>query len=534
MSQATRPFTSELLRGAATIATLSATSLVFGFAKDVLVAAVYGAESSTDAYFAAVAAPRLLESVTLVLLAIVAVSVFVDVRERRGAAAAWRYAEGLMGCAVAGALVITVVAAAFASPLIRVLATGFDEQAAGRAAAMLVLLAPTAGLAGLAAVLAALLNANRVFALPAALGIVVNTSIVVFIMASGPTAEAGALALGTDAGYAIFVAAELAVAVRLGLRPRLTLGLGDRDVRRTLLLALPLTAGAVAEQLAAASERAFASFGDVGTLSTYIFANKIRNVPGTLIGAAIGTVLYPVLSARAALSDVEGFRSAALRASRFALLAAIPVSLTLVVLATPITKMVYERGAFSPSDTSAAAAVLAALGAGVVARSLVEVLARVSYGRQQTRLPALATVLALGVQVSVAALLMPLWGAVGVGVAVSVATTLQAGYLAMRLRDAMGLGRGLGVGALRITAGASAYAAIALGGWRVIDALFRPDTTSALMFSLVALGIVASSAYLAVLAALRQPDVCAAVLALRQRGQSLSSVQTERSARPRG
>jgi putative peptidoglycan lipid II flippase len=534
MAHETRPFTSELLRGASTIALLGATSLVFGFAKDVLVAAVYGAQSSTDSYFAAVAAPRLLESVTLVLLAVVAVSVFVDVRERRGQAAAWRYAENLLGFAVVGALVISAIAAMFALPLIRVLATGFDDRAAERAAALLVLLSPTAGLAGLAAVLAALLNANRVFALPAALGIVVNTAIVAFILTSGPTAEASALAFGTDVGYAVFVGAELAVAVRLGLRPRMTIGLMDRDVQRTLLLALPLTFGAVAEQLAAASERAFASLGDVGTLSTYIFANKIRNVPGTLIGAAIGTVLYPVLSARAALSDLEGFRSAALRASRFALLAATPVALTLVVLATPVTKTVYERGAFGPSDTSAAAAVLAALGAGVVAKSLVEVLARVFYARQQTQLPALATVLALGAQVSISALLVPQWGAVGVGIAVSIATTLQALFLALRLRDALGLDRGFAIGAIRMSTGAAAYASIAVVGWTLIDALFRPATTSALILSLVALGIVASSAYVAVLAALGQQDVRGVIAAIWRRTQARSSVQIERSASPRG
>jgi len=534
MSRDGRPLGSELLRGAAIIAALGATSIGFGFAKDVLVAAVYGVQSSTDAYFAALAGQRLFASLTLALLAAVAVTVFVDVRERRGSGAAWRYAESLLGLAVISSIGIAAIAAVFAPPIIAILATGFEADVANQAATTLVLLAPTAGLAGLALVLGALLNANRVFALPAALGIVVNTAVVVFILSSPAATAPGALALGTDVGYGIFVLAELAVAIRLGLRLRITHGLSDRDVHRTLLLALPLAGGAVAEQLGAASERVFASFGDVGTLSTYIFANKVRNVPGALIGSAIGTVLYPALASRVALGDLEGFRILALRAARYVVLASTPVALTLVVLATPITKAVYERGAFSAGDTSSTAAVLAVLGAGVVAKSLVEVLARVFYARQNTRFPAFAAVVALGAQVLVAALLVPQWGPVGVGVAVSIASTLQATYLAIPLRSSLGFGRGFVTEFLRLAIATAAYVAVALGGWNLVEKMLRPETTPVLIVALIGLVVAASVAYFGVLVALRQPDVNDAVDVLRHHFYSRSSVQIDRSANARG
>jgi putative peptidoglycan lipid II flippase len=499
-----RSFAVQLLRGASTVAALGATSLAFGFAKDVIVAATYGVGIDTDAYFAAVAIPRVFDGLSLTLLATVCVGVFVDVRERRGPDAAWRYAEHLLAAVVLVAVAISALAALLASPIMRTV-TGFDESGARVAATTLALLSPTVGLAGIAAVLAAFLNASRVFAIPAALGIVVNLSIVVFMLLAPRDAGAAALAAGTDIGYLAFVLIEVAAVMRLGFRPHLTTGLRDPDVLRTMVLALPLAWGALAEQIGAVSERLFASTGPTGSLSSYIFANKLRNVPGALIGQAVGTVLYPALAARIAVADSQGARDAAVRAVRYVLIAAIPVSLVFVILAAPITRVVYERGAFEAEDTVATAAVLSALGFGVAARSLVEVLSRVFFARQETRLPALALVVAVGAQILVAAALAPSLGGVGVGLAVSLAAFAQALYLAWHLRATLVIDRGALIAAARFVAAALVFAGVVSLATRIPALATGEGVTLASALAAAAVG--ATLLYAVVLAMLGQPDL---------------------------
>ncbi len=208
-------------------------------------------------------------------------------------------------------------------------------------------------------------------------------------------------------------------------------------------------------------------------VSWLYFADRIFQLPLGFVVAAVGVVLLPAVSRHLAGGDAAAAQDAENRALEFALLVALPAAMGLFLFAKPIVGLLYERGAFTASDSAAVAGVLRALAVGLPAFVLVKVLLPAFLAREELRGPILAAILGIAANNAVAVALQPRFGsqAAAMGVAASAATN-AAILLALLLRtgrfslDAMArirLPRVLLVAALSGLAMLAMDAA--LGGW---------------------------------------------------------------------
>ncbi len=78
-------------------------------------------------------------------------------------------------------------------------------------------------------------------------------------------------------------------------------------------------------------------------------------VPIGLFGVSIGTAVLPSVSRHAAVNDTAGIRHTVSRGLGLMLMLNVPATFGLIVLATPIVRLLFERGHFLPSDTAATA-----------------------------------------------------------------------------------------------------------------------------------------------------------------------------------
>jgi len=423
----------HILRSAMNVAAMNAAALALGFVKDLIVAARFGVQDSTDAYFGAIAMPRLLNALTLTLIGLVVVTIFIEIRDRKGEDDAWRYAARVVGASSLFAALLALASALLAAPLVHVTLPGLGGGPAGGTADLLVLLAPSVALVGITAVLGGLLNANGVFALPAALGVIVNLFVIGAIVFGADQLDVAALAIGTDLGYAACAAIELAVLIRLGLRLRPVLGLRDPDIRRTVRLAIPLVGSVAAEQIGLVAARLFVSFGAPGTLSLYVFIEKLRNAPITLIGQALGIALYPSLAHAASGGEKRALATAVGRGLRWALALAVPIACVFVFRGQAVVRLVYERRSFTAADSEAGGALLAAFAFGLVALAVVEILERAFYALQRTGWPATGSFVRAVILIAAGALLLPRYGALGVAVGFSLAGIAEVSVLGAAL-----------------------------------------------------------------------------------------------------
>jgi putative peptidoglycan lipid II flippase len=288
-------------------------------------------------------------------------------------------------------------------------------------------------------------------------------------------------------------------------RPRLT-----PELRRLAIIAAPaLLAGGVV-QINLIVGRQVASFTE-GAVAWLSYADRLYQLPLGVVGIAIGVVLLPDLSRRLRAEDTVGGRDSLNRALEFALLLTLPAAAALVVVATPLISVLFERGAFGPQDTVNTALALAVYGLGLPAFVLQKVLQPLYYARHDTRRPFYYAVVSMVVNAALAVGLMPFIGFI----AAALGTTLAAWAMVAQLW----LGaRGMGTAAtlddrfrtrLWRIAGASAVMGVAL---LVVQAMLdgmltAPGLRYAALGLLVLAGMVVYFACAVALGAMRVSDL---------------------------
>lgn len=280
------------------------------------------------------------------------------------------------------------------------------------------------------ALLAGVLNAHGRFAEAGFVPVLMN---LVFIAAMWAAAYMG-WDMGTTLAWTVPVTgvAQLAftwhAATRVGFVPRLRLPRMTPDLRRLLVIAGPaLLAGGVV-QINLLVSRQVAS-GTEGAISWLVYADRLYQLPLGVVAIAVGTVLLPELSRRLRAGDVQGGQDAFNRGTEFALILTLPAAMALMVIAAPISQVLYQRGAFTAEDSANTALALAIYGAGLPAFVLHKVLQPLFYAREDTRRPFRYAVWSMVSNAALAFALMPFIGFAAAALATTLSAWIMVGQL---------------------------------------------------------------------------------------------------------
>lgn len=399
-----------------------ALSTVLGYAREAAIAAVFGASAVTDAYFTANILPNVLYNI---LLGGGIVALFIPIFSKaraEGEERARRVADALFGLLLAISVVASAIILVTAPLLIRLAAPEFMGERFDLATQLTRIVAIMPIFFGTAAFLGAVLNSFDRFA-AAAFGFALNNTVVVLsVFTLGRWIGVYGLAAGAILGLMAQVALLVPAVHSGGYLPRPRLDLSLPEVRRTVLLALPLVGTLVLSQLGYVVERIFASGLAEGSVTALYFARRLASLPHTVGALALGTAALPVLSRLTAAGDREGLRRLISTNLRSMGLIMLPATIFLVVLAQPIVSLVFERAAFEASDSRLTAAAVMAFGAGTLGAGYMVLLQRILWALGDT-VSALATnALGLILHVILAWVLTPHLGVVGISTAFSIAS----------------------------------------------------------------------------------------------------------------
>ncbi|HKJ60654.1 MAG TPA: murein biosynthesis integral membrane protein MurJ [Hyphomicrobiales bacterium] len=431
----------KLYRSIATVSGFTAISRVLGFTRDMMIAAVIGAGSISDAFFVAFRLPNLFRS----LFAEGAFNAaFVPLMTRRlqegGFEAARRFAEEALAMLIF-LLLVASIAAEIAMPwLVTLIAPGFvdDPQKFDLAVLLTRITFPYLFCMSLTALSAGILNVMGRFAAAAAAPIILNiVAISAMIIAASlgmhnrPEAAiilAWAVAFSGFAQLAVLAYMAWRNGMDLGFRlPRITPG-----VRRLFRLAGPgiLTAGITQINLLIGTMIASLAHGAV---SYIYYADRINQLPLGLVGIAIGVVLLPELSQRLASGDDKAAMRSHNRALEFALLLTLPSAAALCVIPTPIIQVLFERGAFTATDTHAVSTALTAFACGLPAFVMIKVFQPGFFAREDTRTPMIYAGISAVVNITGSFSMFFVLGHVGIAIATSLAAWTNATLLGTTL-----------------------------------------------------------------------------------------------------
>jgi putative peptidoglycan lipid II flippase len=202
-------------------------------------------------------------------------------------------------------------------------------------------------------------------------------------------------------------------------------------------------------------------------------AFRIYMLPQGVFSVAIATVLFPALSRLAARRDLDGLRALTANGMRQIFLLLIPAAAATLALSTPITRLIYEHGAFGPSSTDLVSTALFWFAFSLPFSGFNLLLTRTFFSLQRPWLPTRLALWSLVVNAGVSLALYEPLGIAGIVIGTTVSNVVMTLLLGRRLRRELGgleVVRTLRAGALMIAA-AAVLAAVAYGAWYALDAL---------------------------------------------------------------
>jgi putative peptidoglycan lipid II flippase len=423
------------LAGSATVLAMgSAASRVFGLAREVMIATLFGPTGEASAFRVASQVPVMLYDFLIGgMLSAALVPVLSQYAEVRSHADFGRLLGVL--ATILGALLLLLVGLLYlvAPQLAWLMAGGlgeFDPTLLDLTTRMIQLALPAVWLLCMAGLATAALYALQRFSFPALATAIYNLGLLI-------TAPLLAQKLGIVAlmvGVVVGTAAQLSVMIldlwRAGIRVQLRIDWQHPALAQIVRLYLPIALGVMVSLFQVGLDRRLATSTQEESVAWMSHATTLQQMPLGLISVAISMAALPRLSQYFVQQDEASYRATLGQGLRMVLLLIVPAAMLLWMLSEPLIRLLFEHQAFEPSDTVQVAAALDIYVLGMIFAAVDYPLNFAFYARQNTRVPAIVGVVSVGFYLLAAWALMEPLGFLGL---VWADTAKQLGHMLLML-----------------------------------------------------------------------------------------------------
>jgi len=481
-----RPPSGRLARSTAFFSLATALSRIAGLVREIFAASYFGISPAMSAFTIAFLIPNTVRSLFAdAAIQAAFVPVFTEELERGHKREAFRLASNLIFLVAVVLGLITALFILIAPFLAQLFAPGFEGATLDLTVGLSRLLFPILVLLGVSGMVVGILNSYDRFGVFAIAPFFWNVAIVAVLVGLAPVFpeedQIYAYAIGVLVGTVVQLAMltfdlrNTPFGIRRALvdpfRTRLRAALGNSDVRRVLVLMLPVTISLglininllvnsffgtlVSEQAPAAIDKAF----------------RIYMLPQGVFSVAVATVLFPTLSRYATRGAFDELRRTMANGMRQIVLLLTPAAAAILVLSEPMIRLVYQRGAFTASQTDLVATALFWFAFSLPFNGLFLLLTRTFFSLQRPWTPTMISAGNLAITAVFSFLLYEPFGVGGIVAATSLATATSVLAQAMVLRGRLGrleLGR-LAWTWARVLLASAALAGVSYFVWEVLD-----------------------------------------------------------------
>lgn len=424
----------SLFRSISLVSLLTFLSRLTGFARDMLIARLFGAEAGMDAFLVAFRIPNFMRRLFAEgAFSQAFVPVLAEYQQTQSVDTVRTFIARISGQLSAVLSVVTVLGVLAAPVIIFLFAPGFGAGSTRTLLAtdMLRITFPYLMLISLTGMAGAVLNTYGYFGAPAITPILLNICMIIAACWLSPhfSQPITALAWGVLIAGIVQFLFQLPFLIQRGLLVKPQLVRQDEGVKRVMKLMIPALFGVSIAQLNLMIDSIFASFLQTGSVSWLFFTDRLTDFPLGVFGVAIATVILPHLSRRHSEKNEEKFSKALDWGLRAILVIGIPAGVGLALFSMPLIACCFGYGKFSAVDVLQTQKSLMTLACGVPAFMMIKILASGFYARQDIKTPVKVGALAMVLNsILCAALFLPLAHA-GLTLASALAGYFNAGLL---------------------------------------------------------------------------------------------------------
>lgn len=458
---------------------LTGLSRIAGLVREIVASSYFATSGAFSAFTIAFQIPNVVRSLFAdAALSAAFVPVFTEMLEQGRKKEAFRLASTLFFLMLAVLGVITVLFMLTAGLIIPLFVGSKLHALDGLTIGLSRVLFPVVLILGINGLVVGMLNAYDHFTIPALSPLVWNAVILVCLVGSQQVLTGDEQLYGYAVGVLVGTIVQFTMALpilrRLGFRLELSFSFRDPQVLKVLRLMLPVTIGLGLINFNVLINSTLGSLVSADAPRAIDAAFRIYMLPQGVFSVAIATVLFPALSRYAARRDYDGLRELTAGGMRQILLMLVPAAAATLALATPITRLIYQHGAFGPKSTDLVSQALFWFSFSLPFSGLNLLLTRTFFSLQRPWITTGIAALNLGVNVIVSVALYKPFGiagiVVGTGVSSAVMTLAQVHYLRRELHGRLG-GRRTAVVAVQITIASVLLGVACYLTWRGLDEL---------------------------------------------------------------
>ena len=451
-----------MIKGFRQIASLTAISRVFGFARDVAYSHFFGAGALLDAWTIAFKIPNLARrlfgegAASASLIPIYSEELH---RDRQ-------HAKELANTVVTVLFVVLAAIVLIGEGLLwgyyKLFSTTGDTKLV---LSLTSIMLPYMVLICTVAILAGILNVHRHFAAPAAAPIVLNIFIIGGILLAGAVLKLQGreqlflVAVAVLIAGVVQIAMQVPVLARCGVSIRPAWQIHSEAFRKIIILMGPMILGLTVTQINTLADDLIAwwfsgsaekgiSFMLLGreilyplgrgSVSHLYFSQRLYQLPLGVFGISLATAIFPIMSSASARKDFAELGKTVSRGLCACIFISIPATVGLVVIAKPLIALAFQHGQFSGKDTDMVAWTLLFYALGLCGYFSQQVVTRAFYSMQDSKTPMTSALTAVAANIVLNLVLIWFLGTGGLALSTALCSYLQVVILAVMLRKQLG------------------------------------------------------------------------------------------------
>ena len=418
-----------LVKSTGVIGSATAISRILGFVRDIVIARFFGTAVYAQAFVVAFRIPNLLRDlIGEGAMNAAFVPVLTDELTKKGKADFLRLAQVLLNILFLVLCILTLIGIIASPVIVRLIAPGFiaDPEKFEATVSLTRILFPFLILVGLWAYAMGVLNSLGVFAAPAFGPSILNLSMILCAMWFGENVLG--LATGVLAGGVLQVFIQLPPLYAHGWKVKLTKEFSHPRAKEAGLLLIPRAMGACVYQINVFVSTILASLSAIageGAVAALYYANRIWQLPLAIFGIALAQAALPAMSRHVAANDTAKLKETLFFSLNALFFMLVPATAGLMVLSKPITRILFERGAFNSYSTVITSQALFYYASGLAAYGGIKILVSAFYSMKDTVTPVKTAFASLVINVVFNLILMYPMKVGGLALATSIAAAVN-------------------------------------------------------------------------------------------------------------
>jgi len=409
-----------------------------GFIREILIAAKFGSTWQTDAYFVAITGVHIVNLLVASSLRTILIPILTEVEVAKGKNRKIVETNNFVNFGVLVSLVLIVFGVLAAPILTKVLATGFEGEQFDLAVLFLRIGMASLIFKTIVGIFRGYLQSEERFFESGLSDASVNILVIFFLVTMSARFGIIGLAVFNAASEISQLLIQIPGLIKTGYFYKFYLNIKSKHLSKFLVLVPPILISTAIYDVQKIIDKTIASNLVEGSISALNYAEKIERTIVSVFVTALVVVLFPTLSKKASDDNYDEIKRVSSSGLNSILLITLPASLGLMVFASPIVELVYQRGQFDVRAVEMTSAALVFYALGIVPFSLRMFYNNVYFAIQDTKTPMINGAITVGIKIILSLILVRYLQHAGLPLATVIAAVIMTGLLIKGLSKKIG------------------------------------------------------------------------------------------------